>query len=139
MRVLRRRLASCALAVTALQLALLFAAPASACCAGDGKAIAHARATVDAGDCCPAGSHPPGECPLHKGQKSTSQRTSRVAQCRMMCDAPHGVQIVFGAIGILPAPQLSDLVLASSAIPVLERAVAIDPAAFPEGPPPRLL
>ena len=139
MRAFRRRLASFALALSALQLALLFAVPVSACCSR--KPMAQVTTTVEAAgthDCCPAGSHPPGECPLHRNDKSAGQQTSRAEQCRMACDTPHAPQIVF-AIGVLPAPAVSGLAFVSS--PAFTRIVtAIEPpATFPDGPPPKFL
>ena len=76
MRALRRRLASCALALTALQLALLFSVPVSACCVSTAAAVAHAPSSTDK-DCCPAGSHAPGQCPLHKDKGKTSNQLLR--------------------------------------------------------------
>ena len=139
MRAFRRRLASFALALSALQLALLFAVPVSACCSR--KPIAQVKTTVEAAkdaDCCPAGSHPPGECPLHRNDKSAGQQTSAAGQCRMACDTPQTPQIVF-AIGVLPAPAVSGLIFVSS--PAFTRIVtAIEsPATFPDGPPPKSL
>jgi hypothetical protein len=138
MRAFRRRLASFALALSALQLALLFAVPVSACCSR--KPIAQVSATVEAAkhDCCPAGSHAPGECPLHRNDKSAGQQTSRTEACRMACDTPHAPQIVF-AIGVLPAPAVSGLTVVSS--PAFTRIVAAlaSPASFPDGPPPKSL
>src|SRR5262245_63206418 len=141
MRAFRRRLASFALALTALQITLLFAAPVSACCDRSGAATAHA-VTADPADCCPAGSHAPGQCPLHKnkaGQGSSGQLTARSGDCHMLCDAPHGPQFILGAIGIVPAPAVSDVTLVSSAF---HSRVTIDAAlsvAFPDAPPPKLL
>lgn len=139
MRAFRRRLASFALALSALQLALLFAVPVSACCTR--KPVAKVTATVEAArthDCCPAGSHPPGECPLHRNDKSADRETSQAGQCRMACDTPHAPQIVF-AIGVLPAPAVSGLAFVS--LPAFTRLVAAieSPAAFPDGPPPKSL
>jgi hypothetical protein len=140
MRALRRRLASCALALTVLQLALLFSVPVSACCVSTAAAAAHAASSADK-DCCPAGSHPPGQCPLHKDkrQKSPEQQTSRSAECRMMCDAPHGPQFLLGAIGVLPAPESIEIALTSRALDTRSTASVLSHAAFPDAPPPRLL
>jgi hypothetical protein len=138
MRAFRRRLASFTLALTAVQFALLFAAPVSACCARQPIAV---RTSAEAKDCCPAGSHPPGECPLHKDQvrKSSGPQTSAADHCRMMCDAPHGPQIVFGAIGVLPPPAVSDITFTWSPFQARTIAHVAAPAAFPAGPPPKSL
>src|SRR5262245_146008 len=144
MRAFRRRLASCALTLTALQLALLFSVPVSACCVANAATAAHATSAADK-DCCPAGSHRPGECPLHKdkgrtgNQKSVERQTSRTAECRMMCDAPHGPQFLIGAIGMLPAPDGIEIALTSRALDARAPALVLSRAAFPDAPPPKLL
>jgi hypothetical protein len=139
MRTFRRRLASFALAVTALQIALLFAAPVSACCTSAAAPTAHAQIAADSGDCCPAGSHAPGQCPLHKGQKSTSRQTSGTSRCRMMCDAPHGAGFVVGGVGVLPAPAADSVRLSSTAFHSTDAVVASVSTPFPDSPPPKLL
>ena len=136
MSAFRRRLASGAIALTLLQLAVLFAAPVSACCLPFRlKAEATQVEKAEAPDCCPAGSHAPGECPLHKGggaQKSGSD-------CRMTCDTEHGPQFVLGVTGVLPAPESTRIDLTASAplhgVPFIATARPSVPAA----PPPRLL
>lgn len=131
MQQLRRRLASCALALIVVQAALVFAAPLSGCCPSRAAASASLQADKD---CCPAGSHRSGECPLHARSKAAGR-----AACRMQCDAPHGAGYLLGAIGVLPAPLVVS-------IPVIEArplaAAAIAPtlrSAIPDSPPPRLL
>jgi len=143
MRALRRRLASCALALTALQLAVLFSVPVSACCMPKAAAVAH---TISADkDCCPVGSHAPGECPLHKdknkttAQTSAERQTSQTAVCRMMCDAPHGPQFLLGAIGVLPVPEGIEIAFTSRALDTRAPALVLSHAAFPDAPPPKLL
>jgi hypothetical protein len=142
MRILRRRLASCALALTALQLALLFSVPVSACCLPKAAAVAHANSAT-AHECCPAGSHAPGECPLHKGKTGGTDRKSPDRQtsgaCRMMCDAPHGPQFLLGAIGILPAPEPIELAPSSQPLVARTSDLVRSRGAFPDAPPPRLL
>jgi len=126
--ILRRRLASCALALVVCHCALVFAAPLSSCCP---SRDARPAATAEK-ECCPAGSHPPGECPLHKRSHTTSKTS-----CRMQCDAPHGAQFLPGAVGLLPAPA------ASIAAPIASRAIALATVDLqtrpflPESPPPR--
>jgi hypothetical protein len=128
MSLLRRRLASCALVVIALQMTGVFAAPLSACCP---TRTAAAVAAADK-DCCPAGSHAPGQCPLHK--RSTS--ASRVS-CRLQCDAPHGLQFVAGAIGVLPAPATTAVPFAVEPIRGTVRVLPELPDFVPDSPPPR--
>ena len=141
MRPFRRRLASFALVLTALQLALLFAVPVSACCARQPIAVRTSAEAAGSKDCCPAGSHPPGDCPLHKDKtgKSSGAQTSAADRCRMMCDAPHGPQIVFGAIGVLPAPAVSDITFTWSSLQARTIPHVFAPATFPAGPPPKSL
>src|SRR3954447_22229208 len=126
---LRRRLASCALALLVCHSALVFAAPLSSCCPTRHDApVAEAEK-----DCCPAGSHPPGQCPRHAGSKAAT----RVA-CRMQCDAPHGVQFLLGVAGLLPPPA------AALDAPILSRALVssvVNPETrsfVPDSPPPRV-
>jgi hypothetical protein len=146
----RRRLASGALALAVLQFALLFAAPVSACCRSgslDHEAISSDRAEVE---CCPPGSHPPGQCPLHRpsrhvtsgasaGQADVNRETSGRASCRMLCDAPHGPQFVLGMIGVIAAPASTYVNLTADP---LHAPASVPPSArpsLPDAPPPRLL
>ena len=136
MRAFRRRLASGALALTVLQLALLFAAPVSACCAP--RHHLAARVSEEAVDCCPPGSHAPGQCPLHRSTDRSGAEKS-ASTCRMMCDAPHGPQFLLGAIGIVAAPQSNEIGLTSSALRALPLFTATARPSLPDAPPPRLL
>src|SRR5689334_22954925 len=101
MTMLRRRLAASALALLVCHTTLVFVAPLSSCCPSR-HAAAGAAKTETEKDCCPAGSHAPGQCPLHGRSKSATK-----IACRMQCDAPHGVQFLLGATGLLPAPAES--------------------------------
>jgi hypothetical protein len=133
MRVLRRWLASGALALTALQLALLFAVPVSACCASStaaARAASVAAASDDAPDCCPPGAHPGGECPLHK---------NKPAHCRFTCGHSSGPQFLLGAIGVLPAPSAVVVPFVESAAPVAASAFVPLRSSVPDAPPPKLL
>jgi len=130
MVLLRRRLASCALALVLCQIAFVFAAPLSSCCPARDRAGVRAAETEK--DCCPAGAHAPGQCPLHGKSKAPK------VDCRMRCDAPHGAQFLIGVAALLPAPA------AVPAVPVVSRAVAlaaVDPQTrpfVPDSPPPRV-
>ena len=131
MTMLRRRLAASALALLVCHTTLVFVAPLASCCPSRHAA---ANAPTDAEkDCCPAGSHAPGKCPLH----GRSKGATKIA-CRMQCDAPHGVQFLLGATGLLPAPAGSlDPLIVSHVVAL----AADDPEArpsVPESPPPRL-
>jgi hypothetical protein len=126
---LRRRLASCALALVVCHAALVLAAPLSACCPSRSAAPA-AEAEKD---CCPAGSHAPGQCPLHARSKAETK-----VSCRMQCDAPHGAQFLLGGVGLLPAPAAS---LAAPVASLVADIRGVDPETrpfVPDSPPPRL-
>jgi hypothetical protein len=129
----RRHLASGALALTVLQFALLFAVPVSACCVrGDGHRAA-VRAS-EAIECCPAGTHPPGQCPRHKGSKSAE---TTAGQCRMTCDAPHGAQLLLGAVGVLALPQSTEIEPTAYALHAGAPIAATARPSLPDAPPPR--
>jgi hypothetical protein len=138
MSTIRRRLASCALVLTVLQLTLLFTAPISACCARSGGSAAVKVAASDP-ECCPAGSHPPGECPLHKGSKGGAPDTRSARACRMMCDAPHGPQFLIGGVGVLGVPQEVTVSLTSSALPAAPSFLVSRRSSIPDAPPPKFL
>jgi len=131
MALLRRRLASCALALVLCQIASVFAAPLSSCCPP--RESGHGRVAEAEKDCCPAGAHAPGACPVHGRNKAP-----KAAECRMQCDAPHGVQFLIGVAALLPPP------VAVPAAPVVFHAVvlsAVDPQTrpfVPDLPPPRV-
>jgi hypothetical protein len=132
MRSFRRRLASCALAVVLLQCALLFAAPVSACC-GTAAARAHATQAEDSPsiECCPAGAHAPGQCPLHKKERSSD--------CAVRCGQTHAPDFVLGAVGILTPPVLSLAPPATMHVGAIAIPGVVVRAIPPDGPPPRSL
>jgi len=126
MLTLRRRLASCALALLFCQTVAVFAAPLSSCCTTRQAVAAEAAEH----DCCPAGSHPPGQCPRHAAEKSRS--------CRLQCDAPHGVQFLIAALGVVPAPTASTVALIPGQLIAIAPSAPIVHASLPQSPPPRL-
>jgi len=134
MRSLRRRLASGALAVALLQCALLFAAPLSACC-GKGDVRSHAAASKEGQatpvDCCPVGAHPPGQCPLHKKERSSD--------CAFRCGQAHAPDFVLGAVGILAAPPASLAPPTAAIVHDLAGPGIVVRVSRPDGPPPRSL
>ena len=128
---LRRRLASGALVLTALQFVLLFA-PMS-CCAPfrlDSSFRLKAEATR---------ARAAEECPLHKSKDLGSKSGAQDSPCRMTCDAPHGPQFLLGAIGVLPAPGVIDVEPVSSALAATAPFITTARPALPDAPPPRLL
>jgi hypothetical protein len=138
----RRRLASWALAVVLLQLTLLLAAPLAACCVpGDPSgAPAAGRARSEAEECCPPGSHPPGQCPLHRDARKAPRSSSTAASdCRIRCNASLESGLVVSPAGVLPrrtiaveTPAVADLTIARVPSPSAR-------TARPDSPPPRLL
>jgi len=141
MNALRRRLASGALALTLLQFTLLFAAPVSACCENGAPRLTAAASASNEIECCPPGSHPPGQCPRHKNDKDKNQTSSssRAMACRMMCDAPHGPKFLLGLSGVIAAPQSTAIDLAECSLAAGAPFVAAARPALPDAPPPRLL
>ena len=124
----RRRLASGALALTALQFVLLFA-PMSCCVKAVASGVGKTGAAKAAAE----------ECPLHKSKDLGSKSGAQDSPCRMMCDAPHGPQFLLGAIGVLPPPDSTDVQLVSSGLPAVAALTATARPAIPDAPPPRLL
>lgn len=127
MDALRRRLASCALVLIAMQIGTLFGAPISACC---DKARAASVASEDAPDCCPPGAHPRGECPLHR---------NKPVHCRMTCGRASGPELLLGAVGVLPAPSSTIVPFAESAALLATPSLVRFRASIPDPPPPRLV
>jgi hypothetical protein len=128
MRVFRRWFASCALLLACCQVAVLVAAPMSSCCPT--RAAASAESEVD---CCPPGSHAPGQCPLHRRAAARDD-----ASCRLTCDASHGAQFVLGAVGVLPTPAVAAVSLVPSHRLTFAAAVPAFHRPIPDSPPPRL-
>jgi hypothetical protein len=114
--------------LTVLQATVAFASPLAACCPSRAASVQPDE------ECCPAGSHPPGQCPRHADSKR-----ARAASCRLQCDAPHAGGFLVIAIGPLPSaaavstPVMDPQRLAyAAAVPILRSLV-------PDSPPPRLL
>jgi hypothetical protein len=135
MSILRRRLASCAFLLIVLQSAIGIAAPLAACCATSSAPAAHAAPQIE---CCPAGSHAPGECPLHRRAQAAADDT-RAATCRLHCDSSQRAPFLIGAAGVMPAPAAA--AISWSSVPVRSDSVAEPPfrSAPPDAPPPELL
>jgi hypothetical protein len=131
---LRHRIASCALALLFVQTAGVFAVPMAMGCPGD----THAAAAQDE-DCCPAGSHAPGQCPLHARAKTTGADKEEHASCRMRCDAPHGVQLLVGAVAVLPISSRITIALTDRGAARVASTTAVLRSTIPSAPPPRTL
>jgi hypothetical protein len=85
-----RTFAFVALIMVLAQAAGALAAPLAAC------AMASSTAHREAVECCPPGSHPPGQCPLHR--KSPSQSD----ECRISCAMQGTTIFIPGCAGVLP-------------------------------------
>lgn len=149
--VLRRRSgksASRVVIAVALALALIQAsafAMANACCCR--------RMTMAAGDsdCCPAGSHPPGQCPLHRdAAEQQHQHQHQMAMGDAAAPAPTApapfmlrcgasrASTLFVTAGMTPAaPSTFVVALISSLAPAPLAPQPLDLARVPHAPPPR--
>lgn len=117
-----------------LQIALLFAAPVSACCARDTGALG-ASASADV-ECCPPGSHPPGQCPFHKSRAGTSEQSTK---CRVRCDAQRPMDLLLATTGVLPRPFPQFLPASPSSFDEWPAAVVPSRRGLPDAPPPKSL
>jgi hypothetical protein len=107
-----------------LGVAAAFVATALVAPAAELLASAPAAMTVSADDCCPAGSHPPGECPLRHRRASAGHGSAR--DCRLAC-AQAGDRALLLVAGVLPvalppivpSPRVSD-----HALPLVARPLA---------------
>ena len=118
-----RAFAAAALVLMLAQLAAVCAVPLVACAASPSV---H-RAQVE---CCPAGTHPPGECPLHK-------QDAHSTQCRMTCARQGATPFVPGVAAVLlPSPTIAVFTgaaaLVSDFVPV-----AASRGITPSSPPPK--
>jgi len=57
----------------------------------------------------------------------------------MICDAQHGPEFVLGAIGVLPAPDSTDVAIVSNTLPDVAALTTTARPSIPDAPPPRLL
>jgi hypothetical protein len=61
------------------------------------------------------------------------------AECRMLCDAPHGPQFLLGTIGVIAAPASTHVDLIAGALLLAPPPVVSTRPSLPDAPPPRLL
>jgi hypothetical protein len=92
----------------------------------------HRGPAIEDEECCPAGSHPPGQCPRHA--RSAGRST---ASCRLQCDAPHGAQFVAAVAGLLAAPSALLAPVVRAGTIVTTSATELFRASIPTSPPPR--
>jgi hypothetical protein len=141
MAAFRRRLASGALVLTALQFVLLFA-PMSCCVpfrltssfrrTTSAKASVVTKAEADQAAAVE-------ECPLHKSKGLGSKSEAQDSPFGRPCAASHGPQFLLGAIGVLSTPGSTDVEPVSSALPAIVPFIITARPALPDAPPPRLL
>ena len=118
-----RAFAAGALLMVITQLTAVCAVPIVACAMAP---VAHRQSV----ECCPAGSHPPGQCPLHKNDSHSDD-------CRMTCARQATTPFVPGVVGVLP----SSLAIAAP-IEAVAPVFAVDPvrdsrSLTPSPPPPK--
>jgi hypothetical protein len=56
----------------------------------------------------------------------------------MQCDAPHGVQLLMTALGVLPSPTAATFILAPGSSIAIARQTPEPRVSVPPSPPPRL-
>jgi hypothetical protein len=120
----RRRFATAALVVLMAQLTAVCGVPLAACAAS--PAAAHHESV----DCCPPGSHAPGQCPLHK-------RESASDHCRMTCARQGVTPFVPGIVGVLPVAMSVAPIVASGTALFAANPVRISLTLPPAAPPPK--
>ena len=126
----RRHLASLGLAVALCHLVIQVLVPAALCC--ERKSV-ETRPAVS--ECCPAGSHPPGLCPMHASSKAKS-RDKRDCQARPLVDL-HDLFVALNTGGVLPAPAVIAAPVGIESAPFVAHLRTIDLSTAPPGPPPR--
>ena len=111
------------------QFALVCAAPLAACIVT--PATTHAAERDDV-DCCPAGSHPPGQCPLHRGGASSNE-------CRLTCANQGRTAFIPGVAGVLPPAIGNSPVVVSEPTVVPPQPARTSASLPPISPPPKPL
>jgi len=124
--------------VVLLQLTMLFGAPFSACCVpAETRTDKASTRSAEVKECCPPGSHPPGQCPLHRGARKGAQASS--TECRIRCGTPHTAGLIAGGVGVLPAPAISTAATISFDLDAVSAPRVTARPAHPDAPPPKLL
>ena len=121
----RRLIAAVAVCLALVQASVVTLSVAACCCE-----VRHA-AKIAAEDCCPVGSHPPGECPLHRAPK-------KAGDCALSCNTSASLQLVL----LSGAPPLARPATAPMLVPVSASAAPSsvwldDVDLVPHAPPPR--
>lgn len=134
-----RRLSSARLwfGAVAVCLALVQASVAVVSAAACGcEARRASKAAIE--DCCPAGSHPPGKCPLHRDATTRSNAKTTAGAALTICDAGAAMQLVL----LSGAPPLQKPATTPTLEPVrvtvaVADAALVDLDLVPHAPPPK--
>jgi hypothetical protein len=113
----------------------------AACCVSVDPvgAAAAGRTSAEAEECCPPGSHPPGQCPLHREARNRAHSSAATSDCRIRCNAPLDSGLVVGVAGVLPRPSITVEPHAVTDLTVDRAPSPFARTARPDAPPPRLL
>ena len=88
-------------------------------------------------DCCPAGSHPPGMCPLHRDAAGQPD-AKKTAGAALVCNAGAAMQLVLlSGAPPLQKPATTPTLEPAPATPVVADAALIDLDLVPHAPPPK--
>ena len=119
-----RAFAAAALLMVVAQVFAVCAVPLAACALSP-SAVHHERV-----ECCPAGSHPPGQCPLHKTPSHSNE-------CRMTCARQGATPFVPGVVGVLlPSIAMANPAGGTLPVPALD-SVPCSRSSIPSSPPPK--
>lgn len=129
MTALRRHLASLGLAVATCHLVIQILVPAALCCQKlDPAPKAETR------DCCPAGSHAGGICPMHANRARSASPND--CQARPLVDF-HDIFLSLTSGGVLTALVPLPVPAGAEAAPVVTQPPTTVVFSVPPGPPPR--
>jgi hypothetical protein len=123
-----RSFAAGALVMLLAQFTLVCAAPLAACTMSSAAASSE-RSEVD---CCPAGSHPPGQCPLHK-------REAPAVGCRLTCATQGSTPFIPGFVGVLAPAGVQAPVVVSEPADLPPSPARLSTSLPPISPPPKRL
>jgi hypothetical protein len=124
----RQRFRTLALVTAMAQLLVIGSVSVALCCQPAQKSAENVE------DCCPAGSHPDGVCPLH-GKKSKESRPA--SDCRLTCAAKvHGQMLLPSGAPVVTVLSIGPPAEAhATALPVVTPVLTVD--LVPNTPPPK--
>jgi hypothetical protein len=131
MTALRRHLASLGLAVATCHLVIQILVPVALCCQ---KPDLAPRAA--ARDCCPAGAHAGGICPMHASKRAEQPNPENDCQARPLVDL-HDLFMALTSGGVVTSLVPLAAPVGSEAAPMTVEPAATPVASVPPGPPPR--